>query len=274
MRVKQVHKESSLKKILTKGWSEVSPSAKKLIRKNIADDSPFVLAPVKYVAGKISKKAPKKISGAYADYVGVPLQKLDANLGSLAERTIKKIMPKYKGKMFRDTTNLKAGKLKTMVLGKGATGNYEHEMHSIMAPVSKTSKVVLPALGALKVDSMINGEKKKMNTGTIKTADLHKAAEMLSTMKDQKEDLEKQARATELLYKQAELGQIIFPKSHEEYQEKVAELLTKDLNVVEEAIKLASATEEYDTTYGALSGNTVPTNGNARQVFERTIIEN
>jgi hypothetical protein len=264
-----IDKNASLRRVLTKGWREVSPAAKKLIQKNIREDAPFALAPVKYVAGKFSKKAPEKIVKSYTKHIGMPLQKLDTNLGSLAQRGTKKIFKKSKGKLFSDTTLLQTGK-KT----KELTGEVGHRLPSIMAPVSKTSKVVLPFMGAMKIDDMINGGNKEMNKPTIKTADLHKAAEMLETLQDQKTELEKQARATELLYKQAELGQIIFPKTQAEYTEKVAELLTKDLNVVEEAIKMASATEEYNTTYGALSGNTSGSNGNARQVFEQIIIEN
>lgn len=250
-------------------WSELSPILKRKITENARKEAPLALSPFKWLAGKFSKGAPEKINNAYAKYVTLAAEKADINLGGLAQKGLKKIHKKNTGNFFSNTRlfnhQSSAGTL---------TGNVEHRLPSLVAPVGKASKVALPMLGAMKVDEMINGDKRMNKQNTIKTADIHKAAEMLTTLNDRNKNLEKQARATKLLYKQAELGQVIFPKTHEEYQEKVAELLVKDLDVVEEAIKMASATEEYNTTYGSLSGNGPTANGSARQNFERVIIEN
>ena len=249
-------------------WTKLSPALRKAVASNAKKEAPFLLSPIKYVAGKFSKKAPKKITDSYTKHVSIPMEKADINLGGLAQRGLKKIRKKNTGNFFSDTKLVQGKKS-----GGTSTGNVEHRVPSLVAPIGKVSKVGLPLLGAMKLDEMVNGDK-KMNSNTVKTADIHKAAEMLTNLNDQNKDLEKQARATKLLYKQAELGQIIFPKTHEEYQEKVAELLVKDLNVVEEAIKMASATEEYNTTCGTLSGGSPMINESARQNFERTIIEN
>lgn len=109
----------------------------------------------------------------------------------------------------------------------------------------------------------------------ITKADLRKTAAMLTSLNGQNLQLMKEAKATELLYKQAELGQISLPKTYAELKEKVARLLSKDLNVVEEAIKMASSTEEL-SSFGSLEAgsNSVGSNHNsAHQMFQQTIVD-
>ncbi|RLA62733.1 MAG: hypothetical protein DRQ88_13305 [Epsilonproteobacteria bacterium] len=81
---------------------------------------------------------------------------------------------------------------------------------------------------------------------------LRKTASLLTNISGQNQTFMKERRATELLYKQASIGKIVFPQTFEEYQEKVAELMGKDLDIIEEAIKLAS---EYtqENSLGATS---------------------
>jgi len=94
---------------------------------------------------------------------------------------------------------------------------------------------------------------------------------MLEHLNERTAKMEKEAKATELLYKQAEMGQVRFPQTHAEYQEKIAELLSKDLNVVEEAIKMASSTEDSNT-FGGLDNNEVKVLS-ARDQFNASIVE-
>ncbi len=108
-----------------------------------------------------------------------------------------------------------------------------------------------------------------MNKNKITEADLKKTAEMLIHLNTQNQNFEKQAKATELIYKQAEMGVCTFPKTFAAYQEKVAELLGKDLKVVEEAMKLASSSE--NDSLGGLDNVTTP-GSNPREAFQRAIV--
>ena len=89
------------------------------------------------------------------------------------------------------------------------------------------------------------------------------------------DDLGKKAEATRLLFKQVELGQIPAPRSYEECEEKVAALLDKDLSVIEEAVKLASAGSFNDI--GTLEPPTLATSSGGiqshRNAFEQAIMQ-
>jgi hypothetical protein len=80
-----------------------------------------------------------------------------------------------------------------------------------------------------------------MSLTLLKADDLRKAASALQTLSEQSVAYEKRAEATRLLFEQVERGFIPPPRSRQEYETKVASLMTKDLNVVAEAMKLATA---------------------------------
>ena len=106
-------------------------------------------------------------------------------------------------------------------------------------------------------------------------ADLEKAASMLLQQEKALKTFEKKAEATRLLFKQVELGQIPAPRSYEECEEKVAALLDKDLSVIEEAVKLASAGSFNDI--GTLEPPTLATSSGGiqshRNAFEQAIMQ-
>ena len=81
---------------------------------------------------------------------------------------------------------------------------------------------------------------------------------------------EKQAHATRLIYKQAELGYGEVPRSYNELQEKVASLLTQDLNILEKALELAGG----NIKLGELaSADYRQSGGNAEDDFKASILD-
>jgi hypothetical protein len=71
--------------------------------------------------------------------------------------------------------------------------------------------------------------------------DLRKAASALQTLSEQSVAHEKRAQATNILFEQVEHGFIPPPRSAREFETKIASLMTQDLRVVAEAMKLATA---------------------------------
>lgn len=258
------------------GYRSLPAIAKRGLKKVVTEDKPFFASPLFWGANKLFGK--KKVDEAYWKAVS-PLVKGDIFLGSLA----KKITPKRWGKTLWETpTVLPAGKKSP----KGLTG-VEYSIPSITSPVKKLGPMSMGLLGTAKLEEVLEKRKKnqaaqtnqniqerqKMNKEKplIKAADLQKAALMLSHLKDENASLIKKAKATELLYKQAEMGQIQFPKTHCEYQEKIAELMSKNLDVVEEAIKMASSSEPE--SLGGLHKEKISSD-NPHSIFAKSVIEN
>ena len=260
-----------------KGFSSLSPKVQRAILRHARDERPFLVSAANWLSNKVPGTRNNALNKAYAKYINEPITKADVSLGLAAQRAQRRLFGKSKDGKWRDTAKLFTEK-KNIGLGKkrgGMTGNVEYDVPSITAPVSKTGKFVIPLLGAMKLEEIVKGKKKMSDQNKIITeADLKKTASMLSHLHSRNKQLEKKAHATKLLYKQAELGQIIFPKTHEEFEVKVAELMHKDLNVVEEAIKMAAASEELNNTFGGslTSQATGAPSGNAQQAFQRSII--
>lgn len=253
---------------------KISPHILRGFKNTLKGEVPFFTQPFIYAAKKLTGKS-KKIDDLVWRFAQKPIVKADIAMGQKAHKAMKKITGKN-SKLFLEKKVL-PGKKRTLgtLSAKGVTGGVEYEIPLITAPVSKAGKFIIPSLGMLKAEEMLKGDKKMQNKAQITRADLQKTAEMLDHLKDQKHEYEKKAYATKLLYKQAELGQIVFPKTHAEYEEKVAELMHKNLNVVEEAIKMAAASEEFNNTFGSLNtgDSSNPRGGSAQEAFQRSLME-
>jgi hypothetical protein len=247
------------------GFNSLPNAVKAGLKRTVSGEKPFLLSPLNWLASKAVGQ--KKVDELYWKAVQGPILKADMALGSLAQKGSSAIHPGL-GKAFTESKLLDMGKKKGL-----ATGKTEYDLPSVIAPVTKASKFVIPLLGAIKLDEIIKG-KSKMENQKITKADLKKTAGLLLSLKDQKNQLIKEAKAGELIFKQAELGQIAYPKTHAEFKEKVAQLLRKDLNVVEEAIKMASSNDEM-SSFGTLeTGSPNVGNGrNAYEMFQSSIIE-
>lgn len=258
------------------GFSNLSKHVQSAIKKKITSEKPWLLSPFNAIAKKMVGQ--KKVDDAYWKYFQKPIISADMAGGRLAQKGLDKLTGK-KGKLFKDKMLLqteKPNKRSAFSKADESTGNKEYEVHSLMAPANKAGKVVIPLLGTIKADEMIKKHRENKKgakmSNNITESDLQKTAAMLTHLKDTKNLLTKEAKATELLYKQAELGQVALPKTYGEYREKVAELLGKDLDVVEEAIKMASSTEE-ENSFGGLDNNQVKVTS-ARDSFNMAIMDN
>lgn len=252
------------------GFKSLSREVQKRYNPLLREEFPFLLTPGRKLADLIVGKT--KVRNLIGKVNRAALD-LDIRAGQLGEKATRKIWGLKKNKVFRSKIILEPKK-KKKYYSDGGTGGKEYEIPSGLAPAKAIGAVALPLLGALKLEEMAGGKKDMSNSSHIKEADLRKTASMLISLKEERSELEKKARATELLYKQAELGQTSFPKTFEEYQEKVAELCGKNLVVVEEAIKMAAAKEEINSTFGDLGEETSSGGISARQMFQRSILDN
>jgi hypothetical protein len=239
------------------GFNSLPKAVQSGFKRIVAEERPFMLAPFNWIAGKAFGK--KKVDEAYWKVMS-PIIKADTWLGSAAQKItptkgLKKLLWEHKV---------------VLPTERGAATGVEYSVPALSAPIKKVGPLGIGMLGTMKAEELLKERKKMSNKPIIKEADLKKAAEMLTCLKGQNSKLKKEAKATELLYKQAEMGQIQFPKSYAEFQEKVAELSGKNLDVVEEAIKMASSAEA--DTLGGLDGE--PVKGDPRSMFARSILEN
>ncbi len=242
------------------GLKPLGKGVEKGLKKSYEGEVPFLLAPLNWGAKKIF--GAKKVNKAVYENFQKPLAALDIGTGQILQKGLGKITKRGKH-TFADKRVLQMKK------AKGASsGGKEYYIPSGLAPVKKISAFALPTLGAMKAEELLKG-KQTMDNRIIKEADLKKTAEMLDGLNKERNILKKEAKATELLYKQAELGQIKMPATFAEYQEKVAELLGKNLEVVEEAIKIASSSENE---LGGLDTQT-RVGSDPRTAFQQSILD-
>ncbi len=104
---------------------------------------------------------------------------------------------------------------------------------------------------------------------SLTAEDLRKTASALKQLGEH----EKRAEATRLLFEQVERGFVAPPRTVHELETKVAGLMERDLKVVAEAMKLASASTgnaEFGTLEDGPAGSTANT---AEQVFFNAFME-
>jgi hypothetical protein len=258
------------------GFKSLPSFVRKGLKHVVSNEKPLTVTPVTWGLSKIFGK--KKIDDMYWKAVS-PAVKADIFLGSLAQKITPKSLRKavWESNIIIPNTGKGLPKGLAKLKSKNSPTGLEYSIPSIAAPLKKVGPFGIGILGTMKAEELLKQrEKRKMNSKTknkplIKAADLKKAALMLSHLKSEKALLEKKAKATELLYKQAEMGQIQFPKTHSEYEEKVAELMSKNLEVVEEAIKMASSSEP--NSIGGLGKEAILTTS-PHSIFAKSLIEN
>ncbi len=70
---------------------------------------------------------------------------------------------------------------------------------------------------------------------------LKTAAEKMLQLSERNKEHEKRGQALRILYKNAELGYADVPRTYSELEEKIASLMTQDLNAVEKALEISVA---------------------------------
>ena len=123
----------------------------------------------------------------------------------------------------------------------GGRALIEHETHSVSAPVTKASKIVTPIAASLYLADKLNPEEEKMAQAT----ETENHDELLKEAADALVYADRERQATKLAYRLVEKGKIPPFQSFAALQEKVAELVTRDLRVVSEAIDLDSPISDF-----------------------------
>ena len=177
-------------------------------------------AEAKTTARNVGKK---KFNDALYENYHRPLKNLDEKAGkALAKVTGAK-------KLFRQVDVLPTGRMMD-----GNRALIEHETHSATAPITKAVGIVTPVAASLWVaDKLMGKDRQKMASAQIENpAELLKEASAALQAAHLHEEAEK------LAFKLVERGKIPPFSTYETFQEKVAELASKDLNVVAEAIEM------------------------------------
>ena len=145
--------------------------------------------------------------------------------------------------------------------------------NSALGPLVKLRGISEPILVGVGLEKGLHKVKElagRTHEGEMGNADQDLREKVASTMlrlHEENEGHKKRAHALRLLYKQAELGQVVLPQTLGELEEKLASLLTQDLVVFEKALELSGGAVKM----GEL-GLSDPRSLNASQQFQATIL--
>ena len=193
-----------------------------------SSDGSLLLWPIKSLAEKIigGPKGVAKIRGGTWKYVSAPALRADSAVGRQLEK-----LPGGKH-LFRVKEKIPWGK------------GLEKEIvrSSALAPLMKARDIAEPILIGVGLEKGIKAlsKKKDQGQGTMGDQQLReKAASVMLHLHEKNEGHEKRGQALKLLYKKAELGYEVLPKTFSELEIKLAALVTEDLVVLEKALELA-----------------------------------
>jgi hypothetical protein len=185
------------------------------------------------IKGKGQLRENRMRNFAYRNF-HAPLASLDSTLGSLPSK-----IPLIGG-AFR--TKEKAA------IGKNLEKTVERS--SILGPVIHARNFAVPIVAGIGIDKGIKEFREKLkqrqeqSSSTGETMDKtsqelqKKVASTMLRLNATNKEHEKRAQATRLLFKQAELGIAPLPDSYQEYEQKLASLVSQDLAVLEKAMEL------------------------------------
>jgi len=202
---------------------------KGMIRQNMSSgDGSLLLWPIKSLAEKVigGAKGVAKVRGSSWKYISAPAMRADAAVGRVLEK-----IPGGKT-LFRVKEKVPWGK----GLEKEITRS------SALAPLMKARDIAEPILIGVGLEKGIKALTKKRDQGDKNMNDQHlreKAASVMLHLHEKNEGHEKRGQALRLLYKKAELGYEVLPKTYGELETKLAALVTEDLIVLEKALELA-----------------------------------
>lgn len=245
----------ALKSLKWKHWDRPFEKLPKTVRRGYAQQAKetgmdsIMMMPINLIGGD-------KAKNWVAKNIAMPALKADTAVGSAANKLTSKVTP-FK-KVFKINEKVPVGgKMYRQV-----------ERESLTAPVAKASRIIFPFAGAAALDKQVregfsqdNSKMQKKAESSIfvkmeKTSAVKLAKEVFRLSEenqklasDNQEYFQKE-RATQLLFKQAQMGLIDMPASYEELQEKVASLAKEDLDIVEKAMSLQIG----DTGIGKIGG--------------------
>jgi len=183
-----------------------------------------------------------------------PLKNIDEKAG--------KLLAKVPGgeKLFRQVdvlpTSRKMGGNRTLI---------EHETHSVTAPVTKAVGMVTPIAAALWAADKLGGKDEQDKMAS--PHDPSEKDELLKQAGDALEMAHKRTEAEKLAFQMVENGKIAPFQKYEEFQEKVASILEKDLAVVKEALEMDSSMANF----GKVAEADAASNGDATSKFYHSL---
>lgn len=183
-----------------------------------------------FLAAARKIKGRDRVNNALYESFHRPLKNLDENLGrSLASGL-------GAPKLFRQVDVLPAGR--KMGSHKALI---EHETHSATAPVSKLVRAIEPIAASLYVSNLLS-------KGTDKMASEHKAEDKNDLLKEAAVALdraEKRDGAVKLAFRMVEQGKIPPFSNYDSFQEKIASLMDRNLEVVSEALDMDPSLADF-----------------------------
>jgi len=185
--------------------------------------------PVQAIARKLKGKS--KVDKALYEKLHRPLLNVDEKSGRLLEKEF------GTKRLFRQVDVLPTGRK----IG-GQRALIEHERHSATAPLSKVVKAVTP-LAAIMYASNLMSKQSQTKTAdaqetTGKEALLNKAAAAL-------EQVHVRQEAEKLAFEMVETGRIPPFQDFDQFEQKVASLMEKDIEVVREALQIESPAADF-----------------------------
>lgn len=189
------------------------------------------LWPVKALASLISGKGfkgryssgNKKVQEFLYDKWQRPLKNMDEKAGRVLARELDA------KKLFRQVDVLPGARRVKGSSAKRPT-DIVHNTYSATAPITKATKIVTPIAASLYAAEKLGGAN-IMATSEHPKALLKEAAEALETA-------HRQTEATKIAFAMVERGKVPPFENYDAFQEKVASLMERDLNVVREALAL------------------------------------
>lgn len=246
-----------------KGWKGLERVAK-----STSSDS-LVMMPVTYVAEKALGK--ERVQNALWKGLSKPLQQVDIGAGRVLEH-----LP-FGKKLFRQKVKIPIGDP-----SKNVYKEIEHS--SALAPLVKVKNIATPFIVAAGAEKGIRSLKEMRERAKnpqspsqvqVKPVQMGKTAMDKEALKKKLDDQnlrekvasamvhllnenkghKKRAQAVEMLYKQAELGHAEVPRSYSEFTEKVASLMSQDLQVLDKALELLGGNEKLGSVDSAVDVN-------------------
>jgi hypothetical protein len=246
-----------------KGWRGLEQ-----IAKSTSSDS-LVMMPITYVAEKALGK--ERVQNALWKGLSKPLQQADIGVGQVLEK-----LP-FGKTLFRQTVKIPIGNPSKKVFK-------EIQHSSALAPLVKVKNIATPFIVAAGAEKGIRSLKEMRERAKnpqspqqvqLKPVQMGKISMDKEALKKSLEDQnlrekvastmvhlfnenkghKKRAQAVQMLYKQAELGHAEVPRSYSEFTEKVASLMSQDLQVLDKALELLGGNEKLGSVDSAVDMN-------------------
>lgn len=187
------------------------------------------LWPIQAIARKAKGKA--KVDRALYEKLHRPLLNIDQKAGRQLEKEF------GTKRLFRQVDVLPTGRKI-----KGQRALIEHERHSATAPLSKTVKAVTPLAAILYASNLMS---KQSEDKTAEAQEVTGKEALLKQAADALEHAHIRQEAEKLAFEMVEQGRISPFQNFDQFQQKVASLMDKGIEIVREALDIESPAADF-----------------------------